>query len=214
MEKSLKQLNTPWLVAVVVTNIAIFLIVREFGFDMTGFKDFFSKTEKIFPLAFVIAAVSVLNAQIGHDNKARLVFWKFKYPLAGCRAFSDYMMIDGRIDQAVLENYISPLPSDPTEQNQLWYKWYREVDTEIAVKQAHKDYLFTRDYTAIAFLLIGGLGGLSLFQMESFYTWAGYMLFLVVQYLLVRNAAKNVGIRFVCNVLAIKSGPNKKEEKQ
>ena len=50
-----------------------------------------------------------------------------------------------------------------------------------------------------------GFGGIAFWQLSTHLMAGGYLLFLVVQYLLVRRAAKNHGERFVTTVLAIKA---------
>lgn len=205
MEVSLKDQNKPLLTIVVLANIAIYLAILSKGFSLESWANTFSDIQLLVPIALISVLTGIANAQIGHLNKARLVFWKWEHPLPGSRAFTEYINTDARIDKGTLEEHHSPLPIEPDEQNALWFKWYREFQNEPGVKQVHREYLFTRDYTCIAFLLAISLGPLAFWQMESIQYAGGYWVMLVGQYFAVRMAARNHGIRFVTSVLAYKS---------
>ena len=96
-------------------------------------------------------------------------------------------------------------PSDPTEQNRLWYRLYKSVENEPAVTDAHRHFLLTRDYTAIAFLLLMTAGPLGFYFIASMMPAIAYVGLLMLQYLLARQAASNYGVRFVTSVLALES---------
>jgi len=32
------------------------------------------------------------------------------------------------------------LPTDPVEQNRTWYRMYKSIENDLAVRQAHRDY--------------------------------------------------------------------------
>ena len=121
------------------------------------------------------------------------------------RAFTEYMHTDSRIDVTALQQYMDPLPTEPGTQNALWYRWYREVEEDTRIRQVHREYLFTRDYAGIAALLAGSLGPLSFWQLESMTIAGFYGVALLAQYLVVRRAAYNHGVRFVTTVLASKA---------
>jgi len=215
MDKTLKQKNKPLLVATVLVNVFFYFVVYKFGFDVNQILEYSRKIENFLPLTIITIFVGILNSQTSHINKARIVFWKYKAPLAGCRAFSEYIAIDDRINKVVLESIQAPLPTDPRQQNELWYAWYREVQNEPSIKQSHQEYLFTRDYSTISFILLFCFTLLAIVQFDSLIKVLFFSGCLLLQYLFVRNAAKNHGIRFVCNVLAAKSAPidKRKEEK-
>lgn len=205
MDVSLKDKNRPLLAFVVLANVAVYLAALNKGFSVESWIETLTSIQKLAPVLFVSILTGIINAQIDHNNKARLVFWNWLHPLPGSRAFTKYASMDSRIDRDALQQHQDPLPTEPDKQNALWFKWYREFQNEPGVKQVHREYLFTRDYTGISFLLILGLGPLALWQMESVKIVAIYVTILVVQYLLVRRAAHNHGVRFVASVLAYKA---------
>ncbi len=202
---SLKDKNKPLLSIILVANVAIYAVLLNRGFSLENWIETFTDIQKIVPVLVVSIITGILNAQIGHNTKARLVSWRWLNPLPGSRAFTEYASTDPRIDTSALTRHHSPLPTDPREQNALWYKLYREFQKEPAVVQVHREYLYTRDYASIAALLTIGFGLAGLYQIPDLKIVSLYILFLVVQYLLVRRAALNHSIRFVTTVLAYKA---------
>ena len=205
MRISLKDKNKPLLSLVFLANIVIYQIVLYEGITVANWIEMFTSIQNLVPVLLIFIVTGIINAQINHHNKARLVFWKWSKPLPGCYAFTEYMSSDSRIDKEALQKHQDPLPTDPDKQNALWFKWYREFQNEAGIIQVHRKYLFARDYAGISFLLIVGLGSLALWQMESFSVRSIYLAFLLLQYLMVRQAARNHGVRFVASVLAYKA---------
>lgn len=126
-------------------------------------------------------------------------------PLPGSFAFSRYAQRDSRIDVAALRRVLGTWPSEPREQNAQWYRFYKSVETEAAVVDAHRHFLLTRDYTAVACLLLLTAGPLGLWLISSISTAGAYIGLLSLQYLLARQAARNYGVRLVTTVLAVKA---------
>ena len=208
MDISLKDRNKPLLAIVILANMTAYLATLNKGFSAENWANTLNDIQQLVPAVLISALTGILNAQIGHVNKARLVFWKYQHPLPGSHAFTEYINTDVRIDKATLLKNQSSLPIEPNEQNALWFKWYREFQNEPSIKQVHREYLFTRDYAGISILLLISLGPLAFWQMDSVQFAGLYLIFLIGQYLVVRKAAQNHGIRFVTSVLAYKSSNN------
>ncbi len=138
------------------------------------------------------------------DSKARIVFLRWNNPLPGHEAFTRYARNDPRIDFEYLKTHYGPLPSDPLEQNKLWYKLYKSVKAEPSVTQVHRNYLFTRDFTFISLIMLIILGPVGFYQIPSIRLASIFTAALIGQHLLANNAAKKHGQRFVSTVLAIK----------
>jgi len=204
MAVSLKDINRPGLVLVVISNIAIYYLVLTSKFNINSFSNLLSDYENYLPGALIALIVGVLNSQLNHQVKARLVFWRWKHPLPGSYAFTNLMNADSRIDPDALLNFANPLPTDPVNQNRLWFKWYREFQEETSIKQAHREYLFARDWTGLAFLFLIFLLPLAAFQMTKFQVGI-LSIILLTQYFLVSQSARLHGTRFVASVLAYKS---------
>src|SRR5205085_10615014 len=98
------------------------------------------------------------------------------------------------------------LPTDLVEQNRTWYRMYKSIENDPAVRQAHRDYLFMRDYAGLCpvFLVLYGAAGM--FFIPSMRVGLIYLVVLAAQFVLVRQAACNYGTRFVTTVLARKTG--------
>jgi len=206
MAKPLKDQNTARLIAVVVMNLAIFFVILKA--DVLSAGDFQGLTKNpgdLIPAALAIALLTVANGLIDPLTKARLVFWRWSDPLPGCRAFSEHARRDPRIDVLSLERKLGKLPEDAREQNTTWYRLYKSVESDPAVTHNHRDFLFTRDYTSLAALLLIVLGGLPIYQTDSWSRTLPYIAFLAAQYLIARHVAKRYGHRFVTTVLAVKA---------
>ena len=108
-----------------------------------------------------------------------------------------------RIDLSVFQKLIgTPLPADALEQNRAWYRIYKTMETDPAVRQVHRDFLLLRDYTGLGALFIVFYGAAGLYTIPSTNIALIYLLMLALQFVLVRQAASNYGIRFVTTVLA------------
>jgi len=206
MALSLKDLNRPVLALVVVGNVALYLGLL-FELDSKEVSRLIRNYETYLPATLAAVFAGVLNSQVDPTLKARLVFWRWANPLPGSYAFTRHMNNDPRIDPESLKSLVDPLPTDPVEQNRLWFKWYREFQDDPGISQVHREYLLGRDWASLTVLLTIVLVPIGLYQMDS-----GSMLILicvlVAQYLLVKRSAKNHGERFVSTVLAYKSSSN------
>jgi hypothetical protein len=96
----------------------------------------------------------------------------------------------------------APLPVEPTLQNRVWFGLYKTVENDPPVLQVHRDFLLTRDYTGLAFLFVSFYGTAGFFTAPSTKVALMYLGFLLLQYLVVRQAASRYGIRMVTTVLA------------
>jgi hypothetical protein len=206
MGKSLKHKNTARLIAVCAANLAVYAVLVKGDAIADGdWHRVLSAAADFLPASLGLVIISVLNGLMSPLAKARLVFWRWRHPLPGCRAFSEHAKKDPRINLPALRSKLGSLPKAEGEQNSTWYKMYRTIETDVAVADVHKEYLFTRDYAALAALMVPILGGLAFWQASSLWRASSYLTFLVAQYAIVRIAASNYGQRFVCTVLAIKS---------
>ncbi len=127
---------------------------------------------------------------------------RWQYALPGHRAFSDLIKKDPRIDVKKLTEKMGKLPRKPLEQNSLWYSIYKRYSNSITVKQAHKNFLLSRDLctTAFLFTIIGSLG---LYVVGQNVKWMLlYFFIMVIHYIVFVIVAQNYGNRFVCNVIA------------
>ena len=98
-------------------------------------------------------ATLILDGIVTSEFKAVLVYWKWKNPLPGHEAFTVHGKQDGRFDMKALEELHGPLPKDPAEQNQLWYKLSKLTADRPSVDEAHYAWLLARDLTNLSFAL-------------------------------------------------------------
>jgi hypothetical protein len=199
--KTLKSRNLAWLVATLVLDVLVLLVLA-----------FHTAIQDLTPTAIAAVRTSltvllpipalILSSLISADHKAILVFWRFKHPLPGARAFSVYAQTDHRIDLAKLKRHVGEFPVEPREQNAKWYGLYKQVDSDPSVVDSHKNYLLFRDIAAMSLLLVPALPvamyfiGVDTTRILISAAW------FLGQYLV---TARTTGIRFVQNVLAVHS---------
>lgn len=199
-------MNTARLAAAVIANFVLYAVaVRGEQIVVGGWPMAWKAATELVPAGLLLVFITVANGLLSPMTKARLVFWRWRYPLPGCRAFSIHAKRDARINLPALRAKLGNLPKAEADQNSTWYKLYRTIEHEAAVSQGQRDFLFTRDYAALAALAILPLGTAAFVQAGSLRQAATYLAILVAQYLVTRFAAANYGTRFVCTVLAIKS---------
>lgn len=204
----LKSKNAVYLWSFIGANLAIFLsVVITRGFTGSSIDHFWEgvTTKNGIIAASMPVLTIVLSGVLGDSGKARLVFWRWHNPLPGCRAFTELIGTDPRIDVPALKRKLGEFPQDPKAQNALWYRLYKEQSADMKITEAHRIYLLTRDMTAISALFvilfsIGVVVGSVNWKTPVLYT-AG----LIAQYFLIASAARNYGKRFVLNVLAEES---------
>jgi hypothetical protein len=202
--KSLKDQNR-WQLWIIVAANSLFLygVVQANAIKVDGLRAAFKDAQNLVPIGLALVIATVLNGLVSADMKARLVFLRWHHALPGHRAFSEYAGRDPRIDLSALDTlHGSPPPVDPVEQNREWYRIYKTVENDQAVRQVHRDFLLLRDYTGLCAVFIALYGAAGLYAIPSLKIGLIYLMVLVVQYLLVRQAAANYGIRLVTTVLA------------
>lgn len=203
---SLKDGTRGALLLIILSNIAVFYLAVKTGSLMIGgVTKVIENWQQLMPAGISLIFAGIFNELLNSSNKARLVFLRWRSPLPGSEAFTKHALEDARIDIAALERKQGPLPVDQRDQNVLWYRLYQTVADKPAVLQVHRNYLFTRDYAVASFILAATLGIAGFWMIPSPETAQLYVALLVLQYLAVRQAAKNHGIRLVTTVLAIKA---------
>jgi hypothetical protein len=203
-EKSLKAQYQKWLWSLVIADLIGILFLVFPGIpsadDLTKGELWRLLTTTIVPVV-VLLIVNVLP----HKMKCMLVYWKPYGWLPGSQAFSKYGPDDPRVDMTRLAANVGPLPTSPKDQNARWYQLYKAKATETEVAEAHKLFLMYRDMATITIFLIP-LVPLALYHAyaPASSQWIAASA-LGVQYLVTALSARNSGIRFVTNVVAVHS---------
>lgn len=203
-KRSLKSKNIPKLITFTVWCLALYIVflsdTGNFWSRLVSlFKDLSVEDGVVVIMAPVL--VFVLISIISSNNKARIVFWRWRYALPGHRCFTQLAPADPRIDMKALQEGLGPLPSDPRAQNAKWYELSRRYANALRVDEAHREFLLARDLCAIS-LVVSVVGPLSILILQANISWALlYFLVMAVHYLVLAVVAKNKGNRFVCNVL-------------
>lgn len=200
--RSLKAAGLPWLVSLVAFDI---LLIFVFVFpDVIGALSMAQLTVARATVALVLpVAVLLLSGLLSHRIKASLVYWKLTDALPAHAAFTKHGPADARTDMAALRKKIGDFPAIPAEQNRLWFKLFKAVETEPAVVEAHKMYLLYRDMAAISVLLLVAVPVSLYFDGTAGFAAGAVAGIFALQYLMAAVAAQHKGIRLVTNVLAI-----------
>jgi hypothetical protein len=204
----LKGKNAPSLWAFVGANLAIcFSLFITKGFSTASIDQLWkSVTKKDGIIAVLLPLLTIILSGLFSDTaKARLIFWRWRHPLPGCRVFTELIQYDPRIDVPALRKKHGDFPQDPHAQNALWYRLYKEHSGSVVISEAHRIYLLTRDMTTLSavFVVLFSIAiGLDSVGWKIAVLYSGILL---AQYLMIATAARNYGIRFVLNVLAEES---------
>lgn len=146
----------------------------------------------------------LLNTLVPQDFKHVLVFWRFRDVLPAHRAFTLYVPGDPRIDAAALQARVGEFPTDPRDQQNLWFRLYQKYKSESSVIDAHRPFLIFRDLAALSFLLAIIVPVMLCVYGFSIASWSTLAVF-SGQYFLAAMASRQAARRFVCTVLSLES---------
>lgn len=207
MAKSLKDQNNWRLWLTAVANAIFFYVIQQANeMRLDGLPALFKQIPNLLPIGLAGVAATVLNTLPSAELKAMIVYWRWKNALPGHRAFSKYVDRDSRIDRGrLLRTYKGAFPAEAAEQNAAWYKLYKGVRNDVMILDANRVFLLLRYYAALSFLSILIFGPAAFLLIETRIVAVQYVGVLVLQYMIVRVAAANAGIRLVTNVLALKT---------
>lgn len=203
-DKTLKSQNLKWLWSVVaIDGLSLALITSPEILSPASVRSL--AWVRLLAAGVAPVVVLLLTSLLSADAKAVIVFWRVKETLPAHRAFSVYAPSDSRINIDALRKNVGSFPDDPREQNTLWFKLYKKVESEVTVAQAHRHYLLFRDLAAMS-LLLAPIATLMLYLSGAAKpaAWIGFAL-LCTQYAATALAGRNNGIRFVTNVLTLHS---------
>lgn len=206
--KSHHAQNALWIAGYVALHVIVLVLLASQGkLDLLtingAISEVLSAQGAMAAGAFVLSIV--LNGLLPGDTKAVLVFWRVRHALPGHRAFTLLGPRDPRVDMAILEARIGPLPTVAADQNLAWYKLYRGHRDEQPVAEAHRRYLLTRDLAVLTLLFLLALpAALYLADVDGDLV-AGYGVALTLGYLVTSLAAQRYGKSLVTNVLAVAS---------
>ncbi len=204
---TLKKKNRKILVGYIILNIILFsLLSNNFFIDTSSLVEMLSNpvNPSLISALLLFALSIVLEGFISSNMKAVTIFNRFKYPLPGCRIFSEIAKKDLRIDSQKLHlQYNDSLPEKPNEQNSEWYRLFQLYKYDAIIIESHKAFLLTRDLFAISILLflistvfhlIIGTSGVNII-----YSICIYLLLIII----FKISAYNYGNRFAANVLVV-----------
>jgi hypothetical protein len=205
-DKSLKASNRIPIVSIAITNaIVLYVISQVSQIQLNGIVDLLKYSIGIIPAGIAFAVTSIITELFDDTTKTRLVFWRWADPLPGARAFSELAQRDPRVNIRVLKEKIGEFPTTPRDQNSCWYRLYLTIQGDVRVLDIHRNYLFARDYASLSVLFVIVGGAIGFWIIPQLKIASAYIICLIIQYLVVRQAAKNLGEGFVTTVLALSS---------
>lgn len=207
MNRSLKFKNSFFLTAFVFAqSTAVWWIISGLPFSWetiknSGAAEWLKTGGVLVILALLI--VRFLNRLGSSHFKAILIFWHWKDPLPGSRAFSQLIHRDPRIDVTKLRRHMGGVfPTIPAQENSAWYGFYRNHAEIPSVQDGHSDYLLFRDMVWLT-ILVAPMGAILFFSiLRDPKTVLYYMIAEVILYLAIRFVGVQAGERFVMTVLA------------
>lgn len=199
---TLKGKNLTWLVAALAFD-AIVLWLFASQAPVTELASAQSLARRAVLVSLLTVPALLLSSLLSSNFKAVLVFWRWRHPLPGARAFSVHAPADPRIALDRLRKNVGEFPQDPREQNSRWYALYREVQAEASVCDSHGQYLLFRDLAGVSLLLTLAVPLALLAMAGATGIVLGTAAFFLGQYLLAAQAGRVAGVRMVRNVLAL-----------
>lgn len=199
--KSLKSMNRKVIWSLIILDMVLLAVcLHGIPFELPSS---LSKSGIALLLASTLGPMvaGFLNEFISSPLKASLVFWRLREVLPGHRAFSKIVHTDPRIDAYALQQKLGGFPSDPVEQNQLWYSLYRKHDGDVRVQDSHQAFLLYRDCASLTCLI--GVPVMFLLPFLDIAGWQRWVIIIIIlfQYVACVLAARNTSKRFVQNVL-------------
>ena len=201
---TLKTKNTPYLVGLLLLLYVGFALANRLDWSFIKVTSFgangISLANPLLTLLFYLV-VLVLSFLLPSDLKHQLVFCRLENPLPGSRIFTSLMHTDSRISPANITKQYGKLPSDPVEQNRLWYRIYKEKQKDAVVSSSHGRWLLFRDSFALTLLLLVPASAFT-FWKSGLERGLVFMICLLAIAILLMVCARNAANRFACNVLA------------
>lgn len=149
-------------------------------------------------------AMLVLQEVFPRPMKEALVFWRLRDRLPGCRAFSEIAPADARIDPTDLAVLIPTTPMSATQQNALWYRWLKAIESDPAIADNHRRFLILRDCAVLLALLALVTPALLIWTQGTPKHTLLLSTGLFAAYLIVATSARHAAVRLVGNVIARK----------
>ena len=201
-KNTLKAQNLGWIWSVAVAD-ALTLVAIAFPAALDQATSWLASGSRMAGVSIAPVIVLLLTSLLPSELKAALVFWRVRDVLPGHRAFSVHALRDPRIDMQRLRAAVGEFPDDPRDQNALWYRLFKKVDGEPVVAEAHRHFLLFRDLAALS-LLLAVVAPAVLYSLGAapVAIWLPIGFF-GIQYLATTVAARQRGVRLVCNVLAL-----------
>jgi len=201
---TLKSKNTPLILGYIVLNYIAFALTNQLPWNFLA-KIEITKTGMEFDNPLITIGIYLLGLILCYlfpsSLKHRLVFLRWNNPLPGSRIFTELIQKDQRISKQDLINKYGKLPTIPEEQNQLWYRIYKEKQNDTVILASHGRWLLFRDLLSIS-LILGPLSIILTFVITpppaSIVYAVSYIILIIVLWI----SAINTGNRFACNVLA------------
>lgn len=197
---SLKARNVTWQWAVVGVDAIACVIVAAPG--LLAELNWLTMMKSSI-LAAAPVCVLLLTSLLSSEQKASLVFFRWRHAYPGHRAFSDIGPRDSRFRMEDLRANVGEFPHEPADQNALWFRLYKKVESDTTVSESHRNFLLFRDLAAMSLLMIpvaivaSLLAGISVSQMIAIGA------IFLTQFIVTALAAKHSGTRMVMNVLAL-----------
>lgn len=154
-------------------------------------------------LGLIVIASLVLLGLVPPNWRDRLIHLRWAHPLPGSRAFTQVGPTSSHVDMDALSAKLGTLPTDPGQQNRLFYRIYKPLRDDVGVCDPHRRYLAARDIGTITALLVVPLPLLAVLINNNAARSGTYATCLLLAYLCCAVAAKNYGWRMVQHVLAL-----------
>lgn len=206
IKKEYKKYITMYFIVYILLNIVIIFSEKISGIDIEWLikNEYLLKTITAIIITPLISLLSLVILNIIPTNiKNVLVFWKCKMCLPSYR-WQKKIKSDSRINANKIEKQYGKNLSNQ-EQHDIWYKIYKQNETDIRIMNSQRDYLWARDFCISTIILIPITIVIYIIGRIYFDTSIVFMIanliILLITYLITMIVARNNSNSFICNVL-------------
>lgn len=213
--QDLKDYRNKELKSYVIANIILLLYLDGYFKLFSCITDTTLELIKLFVPSFAglsifIVYIFVVDSLIPSKLKTKLVFWNKLQP--GYKIFSEILegKLDGRFTLEKVKNryaYIyENMPKEAYDkekyENDKWYSIYNNYRDNKMIEVSQRDYLLCRDLTVITLLLIVVYIAIYSILLNNCFN-CKFLIFLILEYLVLKWVCYNKAERFVYNVIAL-----------
>lgn len=209
----LKDLNQNSIRGAGVAHGLVFAVIA-FAPDMVD-REPLSVLEAEWLRVFVAAIASIVAVVLAETGSRRAKMWllygPIRMPMPARTAFTELGPRDPRVDMRRIREVLGEIPTDPDEQDRIWFQYYKIHESNPRVRAVHGRFLLMRDLAWMTALLVP-LAPLAMWGVTgSAHRALGYASALLLATGILIFSAQQRHYAFITTVLTCIGDPERKE---